>query len=206
MITIEANKHVINFLDVTFSLTKNTYQPYTKPNTTLQYVHNESNNPPLVIRNIPAGINKRLSSLSSNKACFDQAAPLCQKALRDCGYQHKLLYEPAEPTKKNNRKRNNILCYNPPYSKNVNNNFGHNILTLKNKHFPTGNKLKEILNHNAVKISYSFMNNTRQIINNRNKRLLQHNPHNVPPTNQPPNQPPDQRLKQRQNMQLLTER
>ena len=77
-ITIEANKHVINFLDVTFNLTKNTYQPYTKPNTTLQYVHNESNHPPLVIRNIPAGINKRLSSLSSNKACFDQAAPLYQ--------------------------------------------------------------------------------------------------------------------------------
>ena len=162
-ITIEANKHVINFLDVTFNLTKNTYQPYTKPNTTLQYVHNESNHLPLVIRNIPAGINKRLSSLSSNKACFDQAAPLYQKALRDCGYQHKLLYEPTEPTKKKNRKRNNILWYNPPYSKNVTNNIGHIFLTLIKKHFPTGNKLRKIFNHNTVKISYSCMSNTRQI-------------------------------------------
>ena len=33
-ITIEANKQVINFLDVTFNLNNSTYQPYTKPNTT----------------------------------------------------------------------------------------------------------------------------------------------------------------------------
>lgn len=73
-ITIEANKQVINFLDVTFNLSQNTYQPYTKPNTTLQYIHHESNHPPITT-NIPAGINRRLSSLSSNKASFDQAAP-----------------------------------------------------------------------------------------------------------------------------------
>ena len=184
-ITIEANKHIINFLDVTFNLRKKTYQPYTKPNTTLQYVHNESNHPPLVIKNIPAGITKRLSSLSSNKACFNQAAPLYQKALRDCGYQHKLLYEPTEPTKKKNRKRNNILWYNPPYSKNVTNNSGHSFLPLIKKHFPTGNKLRKIFNRNTVKISYSCMSNTRQVINNHNKRFLQHNPQNVLPTIHP---------------------
>ena len=38
-ITIEANKQIINFLDVTFNLNNNTYQPFTKPNTTLEYVH-----------------------------------------------------------------------------------------------------------------------------------------------------------------------
>ena len=37
-ITIEANKQIINFLDVTFNLNSNTYQPFTKPNTTLQYI------------------------------------------------------------------------------------------------------------------------------------------------------------------------
>ena len=34
-ITIEANKQIINFLDVTFNLNQNTYQPFTKPNTEL---------------------------------------------------------------------------------------------------------------------------------------------------------------------------
>ena len=99
-ITIEANKQTINFLDVTFNLTKNSYQPYTKLNTTLQYVHQESNHPPITLKNIPAGINKRLSSLSSDKNSFDQAAPPYQKALHDSGYQYNLRYEPTAPARR----------------------------------------------------------------------------------------------------------
>ena len=75
-ITKEANKQIMNFLDVTFNLNRSTYQPFTKPNTSLQYVHRESNHPPITAKNIPAGINERLSSLSSDKTSFDQAAPL----------------------------------------------------------------------------------------------------------------------------------
>ena len=114
-ITIEANKQTINFLDVTFNLTKNSYQPYTKPNTTLQYVHQESNHPPITLKNIPAGINKRLSSLSSDKNSFDQAAPPYQKALHDSGYQYNLYYEPTAPARRKNRQRNDILWYNSPF-------------------------------------------------------------------------------------------
>ena len=66
-ITIEANKQVINFLDVTFNLNQSTYRPFTKPNTSLQYVHRESNHPATTTKTIPAGINKRLSSLSSDE-------------------------------------------------------------------------------------------------------------------------------------------
>ena len=85
-ITIEANKQIINFLHVTFNLNSNTYQPFTKPNTTLQYLHRESNHPTITTKNIPAGINRRLSFLSSDKASFDQAAPPYQKALDESGY------------------------------------------------------------------------------------------------------------------------
>ena len=70
-ITIEANKQIINFLDVTFNLNNSTYKPFTKPNTTLQYVHRGSNHPAITTKNIPAGINRRLSSLSSDKTSFD---------------------------------------------------------------------------------------------------------------------------------------
>ena len=90
LITIEANKQITNFLDVTFNLNKNTYQPYTKPNTTLQYVHCETNHPLITVKNIPAGINQRLYSLSSNKAAFDQAATSYQKAPEESGYQYTL--------------------------------------------------------------------------------------------------------------------
>ena len=113
-ITIEANKQTINFLDVTFNLTKNSYQPYTKPNTTLQYVHQESNHPPITLKNIPAGINKRLSSLSSDKNSFDQAAPPYQKALHDSGYQYKLCYEPTAPARRKKQTTKRHPLVQPP--------------------------------------------------------------------------------------------
>ena len=181
-ITIEANKQTINFLNVTFNLTKNSYQPYTKPNTTLQYVHQESNHPPITLKNIPAGINKRLSSLSSDKNSFDQAAPPYQKALHDSGYQYNLCYEPTAPARRKNRQRNDILWYNPPFSKNVSTNIGRKFLGLIDKHFAKDNKLRKIFNRNTIKISYSCMNNTKQIIDNHNKRILKSSEHNDTPT------------------------
>ena len=176
-ITIEANKQIINFLDVTFNLNNGTYQPFTKSNTTLQYVHRESNHPPITAKNIPAGINKRLSSVSSDKASFDHAAPPYQKALDESGYHYTLHYEPTTTAKRRNRQRNNILWYNPPFSKNVSNNIGHRFLTLVDKHFPKDHKLRKIFNRNTIKISYSCMNNTKQIIDNHNKRILNSSKH-----------------------------
>ena len=176
-ITIEANKQIINFLDVTFNLNNNTYQPFTKPNTTLQYVHRDSNHPPITTKNIPAGINKRLSSLSSDKASFDQATPPYQKALDENGYKYTLHYEPATTTKRKNRQRNNILWYNPPFSKNVSTSIGHRFLALIDKHFPRDHQLRKIFNRNTIKISYSCMNNTKQIIDNHNKRILNSTEH-----------------------------
>ena len=171
-ITIEANKQIINFLDVTFNLNRSTYQPFTKPNTSLQYVHRESNHPPITTKNIPAGINKRLSSLSSDKASFDQAAPPYQKALDESGYHYTLQYEPAKARKRKHRQRNNIHWYNPPFSKSTSTNIGHKFLALVDKHFPKDHKLRKIFNRNTIKISYSCMNNTKQIIDNHNKRIL----------------------------------
>ena len=176
-ITIDANKQIINFLDVTFNLNNSTYQPFTKPNTTLQYVHRESNHPPITTKNIPAGINRRLLSLSLDKASFDQATPLYQKALDQSGYHYTLHYEPTATAKRRNRQRNNILWCNPPFSKNVNTNIGHRFLTLVDKHFPKENKLRKIFNRNTIKISYSCMNNTKQIIDNHNKRILNSSKH-----------------------------
>ena len=171
-ITIEANKQIIDFLDITCNLNQCTYRPYTKPNTTLKYVHHDSNHPPNTIRNIPAGINIRLSLLSSDKASFDQATPPYQKALDESGYNYTLTYEPSTPNKQRKRHRDNIPWYNPPFSKNVSTNIGHKFLNLVDKHFPKDHKLRQIFNRNTIKISYSCMSNTKQIIDNHNKRIL----------------------------------
>ena len=74
--------------------------------------------------------------------------------------------------KRKNRQRNNILWYNPPFSRNVSTNIGHKFLSLVDKHFPKDHKLRKIFNRNTIKISYSCMNNTKQIIDNHNKRIL----------------------------------
>ena len=84
-ITIEANKKVVNFLDVTLDLNKQSYAPYIKPNNKPLYVHRESNHPPLILKNIPLAINQRLNEISSNKESFDEAAQVFQEALRNSG-------------------------------------------------------------------------------------------------------------------------
>lgn len=179
-ITIEANKQIVNFLDVTFNLTDKTYRPYTKPSSTLLYVHRESNHPPTVIKNIPAGINRRLSSISSDKKSFDLSAQPYQKALDESGYNHKLEFDPQASNKRKNRPRKNILWYNPPFSKNVSNNIGKRFLSLVDKCFPEGHNLRPIFNRNTIKISYSCMSNIKQIIDCQNKHNQMTDNNNTP--------------------------
>ena len=126
----------------------------------------------MTTKNIPAGINKRLSSLSSDNASFDQAALPYQKALYESGYHYTVQYEPAKASKRKNRQRNNILWYNSSFSKNTSTNIGHKFLALVDEYFPNDHKLRKIFNRNTIKISYSCMNNTKQIIDNHNKRIL----------------------------------
>ena len=76
----DCNKIVVNFLDVTLDLRSNIYKPYIKPNENIQYVNTSSDHPPHVIRNIPLGVNTRLSMLSCNEDIFNEAAPRYQDA------------------------------------------------------------------------------------------------------------------------------
>ena len=154
-ITIEANKQVItswtSHLTLTEALISNSQ------NRTLHY---------------NTFIAHQQTSLSSDKTSFDQAAPPYQKALDGSGYRHILNYQLNTPTKRKNRQRNNILWYNPPFSKNVSTNIGHRFLALVHNHFPRDHKLRKIFNRNTIKISYSWMKSTKEIIDNHNKRIL----------------------------------
>ena len=146
--------------------------PYMKPNNALQYVNTKSNHPPAVIKNIPEGINKRLSEISSSEEVFNKAAPVYQKALDANGYSYKLHYEkPKLETKDKSRKRN-IIWYNPPYDRNVKSKIGKEFLKILDKCFPTSNKLHKIFNRNTVKISHSCMPNVKSIIEGNNKKIL----------------------------------
>ena len=105
--------------------------PYSKPNNTLRYINVESNHPPAVIKNIPEGINRRLSEISSNEEIFESAAPEYQKALNDGGHPYRLHYKKPKTTGSHKRTRKRkIIWYNPPYNKNVKTNVGKEFLKI----------------------------------------------------------------------------
>ena len=74
-ITIKGNLKIVNFLDMTFNLHKNTYKPYRKPDNQSVYINVNSNHPPTIIRELPKSIGKRLSELLCNKEIFEKTIP-----------------------------------------------------------------------------------------------------------------------------------
>eukprot|EP00745_Piridium_sociabile_P013986 TRINITY_DN2060_c0_g1_i4.p1 TRINITY_DN2060_c0_g1~~TRINITY_DN2060_c0_g1_i4.p1 ORF type:complete len:436 (-),score=96.63 TRINITY_DN2060_c0_g1_i4:282-1589(-) len=196
-ITIEANKKVVNYLDITLDLKKNTFKPFKKPNDVPLYVNMKSNHPPSVKRNIPKGINKRLSTLSASKAVFNEAAKDYQQALKSSGHSHKLSYdeqitEQETETKPKNKqesksrgRKRDIIWFNPPYDGTVKTNVGKEFFKILEESFPPNNNLHKIFNRNTVKLSYSCMPNIKQIIESNNKRKL--NPEKRNNTNQESN-------------------
>ena len=174
--TATANLTKVDFLDVTLSLEDGTFKPYIKPNNIPQYVHKESNHPPTILKNIPASINKRLSTISSDEKMFRTAAPIYQEAIKKSGYNYILKYDPQAnipPAKKKNRSRKrHILWFNPPYNYTVTTNVGKEFLALLDKCFPPGNPLRKIFNRKNVKVSYSTTPNMAQIISGKNQKVL----------------------------------
>ena len=170
-ITSKANVKVVDFLDVTLDLQTESYRPFIKPGDRPKYVNYKSNHPPSVIANIPLAVNRRLSSISSSKEIFEQAAPLYQSELKRAGYSHKLEYEQPneEPKRKRHRK---IVWFNPPYSVNLKTNIGRKFLLLIDKHFPKGSLLHPLINRYKVKLSYRCLPNMGAIISKHNSKLM----------------------------------
>ena len=171
-ITAESNLHVVNFLDVTFDLSTGKYKPYRKPNDDPLYIHKHSNHPPSILRQLPASINKRISTLSPDKQVFDDAVQTYQNALGHSNFSHKLEYMPHVTQQPRRNRQRNIIWFNPPFSKNVKTNIARSFLKLVDTHFPIGNKLHKIFNRNTVKVSYSCMSNVKSIITSHNTRII----------------------------------
>ncbi|GFS08782.1 hypothetical protein ElyMa_003021700 [Elysia marginata] len=67
-ITIQANQKIVDFLGSTFNLYTGLSKPYKNPNDRITYIHRESNHPPSIIKNLPQGIDKRLTILQMQKS------------------------------------------------------------------------------------------------------------------------------------------
>ena len=174
-ITIEIGLKVVNFLDVSFNLTEESYKPYRKPNDTLLYVNKSSNHPKTVLNQITNSVNHRLNKISSNKTIFDTAKTEYEQALGNSGHNEKLAYEEnlgeRKDSKTKHRKRN-IVWYNPPFNLSLKTDLGRKFLKLIQKHFPIDHILRPIVNKNNVKLSYSTTKNIKRIMQTHNSKIL----------------------------------
>ena len=108
---------------------------------------------------LPTSINKRISTLSSDKQTFEDAAPAYQNTLGHSNFSHKLEYTPHETQRPRRNRQCSVIWFNPPFSKNVKTNIARSFLHLVDTHFP-------------VKVSYSCMNNVRSIITSHNTAII----------------------------------
>ena len=156
--------------------------------------------PPQIIKNLSKGIELRLSNNSANVNIFNKAAKPCNAALRTNGHKQQIQYtkndKPEEKAAKANHnhttgeintppnekrdeknkkkiRKRNIIWFNPPFSVNVATNIGKMFFGLLHTCFPTNNKQHKILNKNTVKLTYSCMQNMKEIISNYNKTVLE---------------------------------
>ena len=103
---------------------------------------------------------------------------LCyKKALNECGYRYTLHYEPPTTNKRKKQPTEQHTLVQPPIQQKHQHQYRTQFLALVDKHVPKDHKLKKIFHRNTIKISYSCMNNAKQIIDNHNKRILNSSKH-----------------------------
>ena len=103
----------------------------TRPTTLiLKYVSKASNHPPC----IPSSIEKRLNTISSSEAEFNEAKTDYERALGNAGYSAEIKYnaEQNRATRTSRKRRRRIVWYNTPFSKNVTTNIGREFLSSYN--------------------------------------------------------------------------
>ena len=171
-ITIEINQKRVNFLDLTLDLESGLYKNFRKPGDKPLYVSAYSNHPPQVLKNIPLGVERRISDNSANEELFNEAAPPYQTELDRCGYSHKLKYNPRKEKSKNNTRKKPVTWFNPPYSMDVATNVGREFLKLIDLHFPPGHILHPVINRSTVKVSYRALPNIGAQISKHNQKVL----------------------------------
>ena len=162
-IIVTTNITSVDFLDVTFNLKTESYQPFrnnNESNSEPEYIGISSNHPQQVLKQLPKlSIEKRLSEISSSKEIFDNSKHLYEKALQESGFKEKLCYQQkdvnANSIRNKKKRQRKIIWFNPLLSKSVKTNLGKEFFKLLKRHFPKRHKMSKIFNKNTVKLSYS---------------------------------------------------
>ena len=89
-IEISSNLKIVNFSNIIFNLSNNTFKPFNKHNHTSTYINVQ---PPQINKHIPKAVNIRINRLSSNKKIFDENNRINNEALEKSGFQQRLEYQ-----------------------------------------------------------------------------------------------------------------
>ena len=170
-ITTEANLVKTEFLDVLLDLETGTRRPYRKPGDKPRYVHQMSNHPPAVKKQMPIMVERRISDLSSTKELFEEEKEVYQEALNEAGYKHKLEFKQSSRKQNRNRQRRTIW-FNPPWNEGVSTNLTQLFRRLIRKHFPVGSELSRVFNVQNLRLSYCCTRNMESIVSAHNRKLL----------------------------------
>ena len=115
-ITIETNLTQVDFLDITMSLTRESFWPFRKENNETLYINVKSNHPKNVINHLPESISNRLSEISASGEIFNKSKEEYQIALKTSGYRQELKYKQPKKTpdernnkRKRKRKKSNLV-------------------------------------------------------------------------------------------------
>ena len=171
---IQCNHTAMDFLDISLDLKSGLFKPFMKENNVIHYVHNKSNHPPSILKNLPKGVEQRLSKISANEEIFITSTAPYQAALEASGYSHKLKFDPNARNKppKNRRRNRKVTWFNPPFNKNVKTNVGKQFLAILRETFPPTDPLHKICNKNTIKVSYRCMNNMKREVSRHNNKIL----------------------------------
>ena len=101
----KSNLRILNYLDVTLNLNNGSFKPYHKPDDIIQYINEESNHPPSIIKHLPASIEKWLSHNSSDEKIFKEAAIYHEDTLNEAGYINKLVCHTPSASIQENKKK-----------------------------------------------------------------------------------------------------
>ena len=110
-IVIKCNMKLVDYLDVPLNLNNSNYKPYHKPDNEILYIHKDLNHPLSILNQIPKSTEKRISTLSSNEARFNESKETYQKALEKSGYRQTLKYHPSNENVGNNKRNRKEMLF-----------------------------------------------------------------------------------------------
>ena len=130
-------------LQLKFCLMKPTKKPALSKS--IQTTHRQS------LKKLHDQLNKKTLNFVIIKNIFQELAIYYKKCLKNSRSKTKLQYrQPKENNQNKTKRKENIIWFNPPYSKSVKTNIGRIFIKLISTHFPSNH------NHKFVKIFHKI--------------------------------------------------